>query len=113
MSGLIHERLAAHFGSDAIFFDRSDISPGDPAIHAALGWAYALTGDPEAAVRAGERAVELLPEQARHLAWREPDRPPVCRSGRPSNGYRNTPWPVSGPYGVCCGVSCHGELWAS
>ncbi len=38
-----------------------DLSPGDPAIHAALGWAYALTGDKAQAIEAGERAVELLP----------------------------------------------------
>jgi TolB-like protein/tetratricopeptide (TPR) repeat protein len=36
-------------------------SPGDPAIHAALGWAYALTGEKEMAIEAGQRAVELSP----------------------------------------------------
>ena len=36
-------------------------SPGDPAIHAALGWAYALTNQKEKAIEAGRRAVELTP----------------------------------------------------
>jgi len=36
-------------------------SPGDPAIHAALGWAYALVGEKEKAIEAGKRAVELTP----------------------------------------------------
>jgi serine/threonine-protein kinase len=36
-------------------------SPGDPAIHAALGWVYALVGEKEKAIEAGERAVELTP----------------------------------------------------
>jgi tetratricopeptide (TPR) repeat protein len=39
----------------------SEFEPGDPAVHAALGWAYALTGDKENAIRAGRRAVELTP----------------------------------------------------
>jgi len=39
----------------------SEIEPGDPAVHAALGWAYALTGDKENAIQAGRRAVELTP----------------------------------------------------
>ena len=39
----------------------SEDSPVDPAIHAALGWAYALAGDREKAIEAGERAVELSP----------------------------------------------------
>ena len=38
-----------------------DASPGDPAIHAALGWAYSLTGQKEKAIEAGRRAVELTP----------------------------------------------------
>ncbi len=38
-----------------------EIEPGDPAVHAALGWAYALTGDKEGAIEAGQRAVELSP----------------------------------------------------
>jgi len=37
------------------------ISPGDPAIHSALGWAYALIGEKDRAIEAGERAVELRP----------------------------------------------------
>jgi len=36
-------------------------SPVDPAIHAALGWVYALTGEKEKAIEAGERAVALSP----------------------------------------------------
>ena len=36
-------------------------SPGDPAIHAALGWVYALVGENEKAIEAGKRAVELTP----------------------------------------------------
>jgi len=36
-------------------------SPVDPAIHAALGWVYALTGENEKAIEAGKRAVELTP----------------------------------------------------
>jgi len=43
-------------------------SPGDPAIHAALGWAYALVGEKEGAIEAGERAVELLPVTADAMA---------------------------------------------
>ena len=39
----------------------SEFEPGDPAVHAALGWAYALTGDKEHAIQAGRRAVELTP----------------------------------------------------
>lgn len=38
-----------------------EISPGDPAVHASLGWAYALTGQKENAIAAGRRAVELTP----------------------------------------------------
>ena len=44
------------------------ISPGDPAIHSALGWAYALVGEKEAAIESGERAVELLPVTADAMA---------------------------------------------
>jgi serine/threonine-protein kinase len=40
---------------------KRDNSPGDPAVHAALGWAYALTGQKEDAIEAGRRAVELTP----------------------------------------------------
>jgi tetratricopeptide (TPR) repeat protein len=40
--------------------ERED-SPVDPAIHAALGWTYALTGEKEKAIEAGKRAVELTP----------------------------------------------------
>jgi len=40
--------------------ERED-SPGDPAIHAALGWTYALIGEEEKAIEAGKRAVELTP----------------------------------------------------
>ena len=36
-------------------------SPGDPAIHAALGWVYALTEEKDKAIEAGRRAVELSP----------------------------------------------------
>jgi len=43
-------------------------SPGDPAIHAALGWAYALTGEKEKAIEAGRRAVELSPITADALS---------------------------------------------
>jgi len=45
-----------------------EISPGDPAIHSALGWAYALVGEKKAAVESGERAVELLPVTADAMA---------------------------------------------
>jgi len=45
-----------------------EISPGDPAVHAALGWAYALVGEKELAIEAGERAVELLPVTADAMA---------------------------------------------
>jgi hypothetical protein len=38
-----------------------EISPGDPANYAALGWAYALTSQKENAIAAGRRAVELTP----------------------------------------------------
>jgi len=43
-------------------------SPVDPAVHAALGWTYALLGDGESAIEAGERAVELLPVSADAMA---------------------------------------------
>ena len=39
----------------------SEDSPVDPAIHAALGWVYALTEEKDKAIEAGERAVELSP----------------------------------------------------
>jgi len=39
----------------------SEDSPVDPAIHAALGWTYALIDEKEKAIEAGERAVELTP----------------------------------------------------
>jgi len=39
----------------------SEISPGDPAVHAALGWVYALVGEKELAIEAGQRAVDLSP----------------------------------------------------
>ncbi len=45
-----------------------ELSPGDPAVHSALGWAYALVGDKEAAIEAGERAVDLLPVTADAMA---------------------------------------------
>lgn len=38
-----------------------DDSPVDPAIHAALGWVYALTEEKDEAIEAGRRAVELSP----------------------------------------------------
>jgi len=47
---------------------RRNNSPGDPANHAALGWAYALVGEKELAIEAGERAVELLPVTADAMA---------------------------------------------
>jgi serine/threonine-protein kinase len=40
---------------------KRDDSPADPAVQAALGWAYALTGQKENAIGAGRRAVELTP----------------------------------------------------
>jgi serine/threonine-protein kinase len=45
-----------------------ELSPADPAVHAALGWAYALLGENEQAIEAGERAVELLPITADAMA---------------------------------------------
>lgn len=45
-----------------------EISPADPAILTALGWAYALVGEKEAAIEAGERAVELSPITADAMA---------------------------------------------
>ncbi|MDX2438044.1 MAG: tetratricopeptide repeat protein [Acidobacteriota bacterium] len=45
-----------------------EISPVDPAVHAALGWTYALLSDPVPAIEAGERAVELLPVSADAMA---------------------------------------------
>jgi serine/threonine-protein kinase len=45
-----------------------EISPVDPAVHAALGWTCALLGDKSAAVESGERAVELLPVSADAMA---------------------------------------------
>lgn len=43
-------------------------SPVDPAVHAALGWTYALLGDRESAIASGERAVALLPVSADAMA---------------------------------------------
>jgi serine/threonine-protein kinase len=43
-------------------------SPVDPAVHAALGWTYALLGEKDSAIAAGERAVELLPVSADAMA---------------------------------------------
>jgi serine/threonine-protein kinase len=45
-----------------------ELSPADPAVHAALGWAHALLGENEQAIEAGERAVELLPITADAMA---------------------------------------------
>ncbi len=45
-----------------------EISPVDPAVHAALGWTYALLGESAAAIASGERAVELLPVSADAMA---------------------------------------------
>jgi serine/threonine-protein kinase len=45
-----------------------EISPVDPAVHAALGWTYALLGESVPAIEAGERAVELLPVSADAMA---------------------------------------------
>ena len=51
------------------FLERArEISPGDPGIHATLGWAYALVGEKEGAIEAGERAVELSPITADAMA---------------------------------------------
>jgi tetratricopeptide (TPR) repeat protein len=47
---------------------KREISPGDPAVYSALGWAYALIGEKEAAIEAGERAVEMLPVTADAMA---------------------------------------------
>lgn len=43
-------------------------SPVDPAVHAALGWTYALLGEKTSAIASGERAVELLPVSADAMA---------------------------------------------
>jgi len=53
--------VAACLSARAALEQARELSPGDPAIHAALGWSYALLGDHERAVAAGERALELLP----------------------------------------------------
>ena len=45
-----------------------EISPVDPAVHAALGWTCALLGDRDSAIASGERAVELLPVSADAMA---------------------------------------------
>ncbi len=45
-----------------------EISPVDPAVHAALGWTYALLEERASAIASGERAVELLPVSADALA---------------------------------------------
>jgi serine/threonine-protein kinase len=45
-----------------------EISPGDPAIVSALGWAFALVGEKQGAIEAGERAVELSPITADAMA---------------------------------------------
>lgn len=45
-----------------------ELSPADPALHAALGWSYAMLGDRKRAIEAGERAVELLPVSADAMA---------------------------------------------
>jgi TolB-like protein/TPR repeat protein len=45
-----------------------EISPVDPAVHAALGWTYALLGERASAIASGERAVEILPVSADALA---------------------------------------------
>lgn len=45
-----------------------EISPVDPAVHAALGWTYALLGEKTSAIASGERAVELLPVSADAMA---------------------------------------------
>jgi len=51
------------------YFERArEISPGDPAIHAALGWVYALVGEKDGAIEAGQRAVELSPITADAMA---------------------------------------------
>jgi len=63
--GILGER--SEVSSDACvsaleYLERAgEIEPGDPAVHAALGWAYALTGEKENAIEAGRRAVELSP----------------------------------------------------
>lgn len=45
-----------------------ELSPADPALHAALGWSYAMLGQRELAIQAGQRAVELLPVSADAMA---------------------------------------------
>lgn len=45
-----------------------ELSPADPALHAALGWSYAMLGDRNRAIEAGERAVALLPVSADAMA---------------------------------------------
>ena len=45
-----------------------EIRPVDPAVHAALGWTYALLGEKTSAIASGERAVELLPVSADAMA---------------------------------------------
>jgi serine/threonine-protein kinase len=45
-----------------------EISPVDPAVHAALGWTYSLLGESASAIASGERAVELLPVSADAVA---------------------------------------------
>jgi serine/threonine-protein kinase len=45
-----------------------EISPSDPAIVSALGWAFALVGEKEGAIEAGQRAVELSPITADAMA---------------------------------------------
>ncbi len=53
--------VAACLAARAALEQARELSPGDATIHAALGWAYALLGDRENAVAAGERALQLLP----------------------------------------------------
>lgn len=53
--------VAACLAARAALEQARELSPGDPTIHAALGWSYALLGDHERAVAAGERALQLLP----------------------------------------------------
>jgi serine/threonine-protein kinase len=53
--------VAACLAARAALEQARELSPGDATIHASLGWSYALLGDRDRAVAAGERALQLLP----------------------------------------------------
>jgi tetratricopeptide (TPR) repeat protein/TolB-like protein len=63
--GILGRRFGASSGACVkaveVLEREREISPGDPANHAALGWAYALTGRKDEAIASGRRAVELTP----------------------------------------------------